>query len=80
MSEIKICDCFPPTDWISRRSAGRTFLRRRRLSEMSGLASFFVFQTGMTRFQDELKEVLLQEAEARRRAEREYQAIRGTLD
>lgn len=26
---------------------------------------------------DELKEVLLQEAEARRRAEREYQAIRG---
>ncbi|GBL76845.1 hypothetical protein AVEN_247174-1, partial [Araneus ventricosus] len=28
------------------------------------------------RWGDELKEVLLQEAEARRRAEREYQAIR----
>ncbi|KAF8794227.1 SKI family transcriptional corepressor 1 like protein [Argiope bruennichi] len=29
---------------------------------------------------DELKEVLLQEAEARRRAEREYQAIRDTFE
>lgn len=30
-------------------------------------------------FAEELKEVLLQEAEARRRAEREYQAIRGDI-
>lgn len=37
----------------------------------------FIHFVNILSFIDELKEVLLQEAEARRRAEREYQAIRG---